>query len=191
MQITYFKLSTDKTKIDLTITDAADVVSLSVWTDKTYKEFSKLIDLSGKLTGAATENIEIFPSDLGLSFFDGIYFIEAEDDTEASLEFTYELSKYKECILTKAINATTCKESLEKSNTTLLNIYTLYKSLEYSIDLRFINEMLLIIDSLNKYCIDPCTTCSGNTESINDYENSNPDTIEIIVDGGDATTNFD
>jgi C4-type Zn-finger protein len=39
---------------------------------------------------------------------------------------------------------------------------------------------------LDKYCTNECTTCGGKVEDVSSYENSNPDTIEIILDGGTA-----
>lgn len=184
MQITNFKISTDKTKINLTITDATSVISLRLWTNKTYKEFSELIDLSSKLTGSATENIEITPTDLGISYFDGIYYIEAEDPDETFIEFTYELSKYQECILIRAVQITGCIECLSEKDSILLNLSALYKSLIFALEKRMVNQMQLIIDTLDKFCVNKCTTCGGNVKDISDYENSNPDTINIIVDGG-------
>lgn len=184
MQITNFTISSDKSKLNLTITDAASVISLRLWSNKTYKDFSKLIDLSAKLTSSATENIEITPGDLGISYFDGIYYIEAEDPDETSLEFTYELSKYKECILVRSLQMSSCTECINQKDNILVNIDLLLSGLQYALDLRYVNEMQLIIDTLDKFCTNECTTCGGNVEDISDYENSNPDTIDIIVDGG-------
>ena len=74
MQITLFKITDDKTQIDLTITDAASVTTLYVWTASTYKDYTLAIDLSSKLTASATENITIIPTDLSITEFDGLYF---------------------------------------------------------------------------------------------------------------------
>lgn len=193
MQITKFEISSDKSKIDLTITDAADLVSLSLWDHKTYKDYSKLIDLSDKLTGSATENIEISPVDLGIAYFDGIYFIEAEDPTETFIDFTSELSRYKECAVVKKLEAITssCNSCNDTKNIEFQNVNSTIEILEYALDLRYINEILLLVETLDKYCTNKCNSCGKGTSDISSYENSNPDTIEIIVFGGDATSNFD
>ena len=177
MQITSLKIASDKTKMDLTITDAASIISLRLWTNKTYKDFTKLIDLSSKLTSSATENIEITPADLGISNFDGIYYVEAEDPTETSIEYTQELSKYQECILLRTLKLTTCIDCLKEKDTILLNLSTLYKSLIFALERRMINQMQLLIGTLDKFCVNKCTTCSGNTKDVTDYENFNPDNL--------------
>lgn len=186
MQITTFTIASDKTKMNLTITDAASVISLRLWTNKTYKDFTKLIDLSSKLTSSTIENIEITPADLGVSYFDGIYYIEAEDPDETSIEYTQELSKYKECILLRSLKLTTCTDCLNEKDTILLNLSTLYKSLIFALERRMINQMQLFISTLDKFCPGKCSTCGGNIKDISDYENSNPDTINIIIDGGNS-----
>lgn len=184
MQITNLSISSDKSKINLTITDAASVVSLRLWDDTTYKDFGKLIDLASKLTGASTETIEITPSDIGITYFDGIYFVEAEDPTETSIEYTYELSKYQECITVKAAQTTSCTDCNNEKNKALNNVHALYRSLLMALDLRSINDMLSFIKTLDKYCTNTCQTCGQAVDDISSYENSNPDTIDIIVDGG-------
>jgi hypothetical protein len=184
MQITSFKISSDKSKMNLTIIDAVDVVSLRLWDHTTYKEFSDLIDLSDKLTGSSTENIEITPSDLGVNHFDGIYFIEAEDTTETSLEFTFELTKYKECATVKAVKVDPDDNCGSSSNKSFMNVVALYNSLELALEIRHINKILTLIETLDKYCTNKCQTCGDPVDDISSYENSNPDTITIIIDGG-------
>ncbi|AGO48976.1 structural protein [Cellulophaga phage phi14:2] len=182
MKITSFEISSDKSKLSLTIGDAQDVISLRLWDNDTYKDFSKLIDLSDKLTGASTETIDIFPNDLNISSFSGIYFIEAEDITETSLEFTSILNKYEECVLNQSVLYDNCEECIEDLNLNILNINTMLTSLKMALELRFINEMLNIIKALDKYCTNNCSTC-GQEIDASDYENNNPDSINIILDG--------
>lgn len=170
--------------MNLTITDAASVISLRLWDKDTYKDFTKLIDLSSKLTGADTENITIFTSDLNIEMFDGVYFIEAEDVTETSIEFTSQLNKYKECILLRSLKVDACVNCINEKDVILTNLNTIFKSLEFALDLRFIDDILLNIKTLDKYCVNDCQSCGSNIEDISSFENSNPDTINIIVDGG-------
>ncbi len=184
MQITSLTISSDKSKIDLVISDAADVTTLRLWTDQTYKEFSELIDLSSKLTGSITENIEIFPSDLGEAFFDGIYFVESEDNDETSIEFVAELTKYEECILVRSLQLTSCADCLNQKDVIFINMNGLLEVLHYAMNQRNVEVMISIINTLDKYCTEDCTGCGGEVNDVSSYENSNPDTIEIIVDGG-------
>lgn len=192
MQISNIQFSSDKKSIELTITDAASVTDLRLWTEVTYKDYSKAIDLSGKLTGSTTENITINLSDISQTVFDGVYFIEAEDDDELSIEYVWEISKYKECILNEVLELTSCKECMESENLDLINAATTIKGLEYALELRFIDEIILFTDVLNKYCSNECQSCgeNSNVENISSGEILNPDdiTLNITLDGGSSTT---
>ena len=184
MKITEFKISDDNTQLDLTITDAASVVSLRLWKDTNYKDFSKALDFASKLTGSATETITITLSDLGESSFDGIYFIEAEDDNELSLEYAYELVSYKECILNK-INDLKKPDCLTTFDKSIINAQMILLGLEDALEYRYINEILLYIKTLDVFCSDTCTTCNKVTTVDNTTEDAlNPDDIIIQVDGG-------
>jgi hypothetical protein len=184
MKITEFKISDDNTQLDLTITDAASVISLRLWKDSNYKDFSKAIDLSSKLTGSATENITITLLDISESYFDGIYFIEAEDDNELSLEYAYELLSFKECILDK-LNEISNVDCLLKESEDLINAHSILLGLEYALEYRYVNEILSYLKVLNKFCTDECKSCDKTTIIDNTTkDNLNPDTIIVEVDGG-------
>lgn len=164
MKITLFEISQDKTQLNLTIIDAATVTSLKLWTDVTYKSATLAKNLNSKLTGTATQNITISLVDLGLNYFDGVYFIQAETTTEVSTKAVGELTRYKECILNKIvqiINSTTC---LVTSDNAILNAQTLLYALETSISNSFIDEIFSIITVLKKYCSNDCKSCG-------DYKN--------------------
>lgn len=166
MQITLFKITDDKTQIDLTITDAASVTTLYVWTASTYKDYTLAIDLSSKLTASATENIIITPADLSITEFDGLYFVEAVDPDEVSIDIEVETAKYKECILEKVIALSLCSDCLTKENNSLNNAQTLLHALEYSVELDFPNEAINAINALDKFCDNACKSCGGFTNEI-------------------------
>ena len=174
MQITAFSISTDRTKINISITDAASISSLKFWTDITYKDYSLAIDLTSKLTASATENIIVTLSDLGLTYFDGVYFLEAEDIDETSTAITKDLTRYKECILNKLMEYSVCDDCLQKESPNLMNANRLLRGLEDAIEEGFINEILVIISALKKYCSNECTSC-GNRNNVTDtnYYSSN------------------
>lgn len=159
MKISSLTISTDRTQINLTIIDAATVSSLRLWTDITYKDYSLAIDLSSKLNGSSTQNIIITLSDLSLSYFDGVYFVEAEDPDEVSIEVTADLTRYKECILTKVLQIAQCDDCLKVINTSIINSQVLLRSLEVAIDEGFIDEIMLTVEALNKFCSNNCKTC--------------------------------
>ena len=186
MIISNLNISSDKSQLELTITDAQDLNTLSLWTDETYKDFSKAIDLSSKLTGSTTENITITLSDIGESYFDGVYFIEAIDNDEISLEYTYTLDKYKECILNQIIDLNSCDECLKEENLDLINAHAILKSLQYSLDLRYIEKILKFIKVLDKFCSNKCQSCKSVelTGSSNFNNNFDEITVNVTVDGG-------
>lgn len=191
MQISSFTINDDKTELDLTITDAATVQSLRLWTDKTYKNFAKAVDLSGKLTASATEIITITLADIGIEYFDGIYFIEAEDLDEVSIEYTSELTKYDECVVNRVKYISTCSECLAEQDTDLLNAYALLIGLEKALSLRFVDQILYFKTTLDKYCTADCATCGkySNVETNTSEDILGSATLVIKLDGGDATRN--
>lgn len=174
MKITLFEISQDRSQINLTITDALTTSSLKLWTNLNYKDYSKAIDLSNLLTGVATENIAITLSDLGITYFDGVYFIEATDPDEVSEAVTSDLTRYEECILTKILNIVGCEECLKFKDSSILNAQTLLYSLKTAINNSFIDEIVNITKALDKYCTDSCKTCGEFTNILDsNYYSSN------------------
>src|SRR5210317_2221026 len=121
MEITSFSVSQDRTTLNLVISDAATITTLKLWTAETYKDYSLAIDLSAKLTASATENISITPADLGEPYFDGVYFIQAEDPDEVSEAITADTTRYKECVLNELLEMGVCDECLKTTSVKLLN----------------------------------------------------------------------
>lgn len=174
MQITQFDISSDRTQIDLIITDAATISALRFWTDDNYKDYSKAIDLSALLTASATENITITLSDVGLAYFDGVYFIEAEDPDEISNAIVADLTRYKECILGKLKQFPICDDCLQTKNDSKLTAHAILLGLEYAVELGFINQILSFVSALDKYCSDDCTLCGEKNNVIDtNYYSSN------------------
>ena len=171
MKITKFEISQDRLQINLEIIDAATITSLVFWTDVTFRNYSQSIDLSSKLTGSSTENITITLGDISLPYFDGIYFIEAEGPDELSLSISSDLTKYKECILSKLMTAISCDDCLKTQLPSITNAQTLLVSLGTAIESAFIDEISLLFTALKKYCSDDCKTCGEfkNIVDVNYY----------------------
>lgn len=174
MQITEFSISPDRTELNVTIIDAISVSSLKLWTELTYKDYSLSIDLTSKLTASATENITITLSDINIPYFDGVYFLEAEDIDETSTAITKDLTRYKECIINKLMEYSVCDDCLNKESNSLTNANRILRGLEDAINEGFINEILVLISALKKYCSNECNSC-GNRNNITDtnYYSSN------------------
>lgn len=159
MQITEFYINNDRTNLILTITDASTLTTLNLFTDETYKDYNEAIDLSSKLTGATVENITITLADIGESYFDGLYFIEAESPTEVYGALETDTTRYEECILNKIVALGICDECLKEHSTSLLNAQTALVGLKFASDSGFIEEAFNLIALLNKYCSNRCKTC--------------------------------
>lgn len=184
MQITQFEISADKTQMDITITDAATVSVLRLWKNFDYQDFDLAIDLSGKLTGAATENLVVTLADINAVSFDGVYFLQAEDPDEVSVDVTAELTRYKECILEKVVTRNLGNPCLAENNIDTLNAHTSLFSLGYAIELNFVNEIIKNLSILQVYCSDECKSCGGYT-NIDDYEIRVFNDPNVVIDGGD------
>jgi len=173
MTITNFSISNDRTQFDLTITDAASATSLKLWTVSTYKDYSLAIDLTSKLTGSATEVITISLADISQYYFDGVYFIEVEDVNEIVDSITSDLTRYKECILNKILNVINADGCLAENSAPFVNVQTLLYGLNTAIENSFIDEIIKIVNSLEKYCSNECISCSKYKNIVNNtYYNS-------------------
>lgn len=164
MEITSFNINNNT--LTLEITNADSLVSLYLWDETTYKDFSKGIDLSGKLTGSATENITITLQDINQSTLDGIYFIEAQDTEFSSLKYTYNFTRYKECILDKIVKNIQCRDCMDYLNVNIINSHSLLIATEYALELGYIEVALNNIKVLNKYCSNECSECDSYSNVI-------------------------
>jgi hypothetical protein len=159
MEITLFQVSEDKTTLDLTLQNAEMADTLHLWTNKTYKTEGLQIDLSDKLNGAASQSITITLEDLGLSEFDGIYFIDVIDDVETKCAIAEELTRYKECIVDKVSSYVGCDSCLETIYPEVLNALHSLITLEIAIELALPQEILNIVFALDKFCNNDCKGC--------------------------------
>lgn len=197
MQITTFNINPNRTAINLTIVDAAGVNSLNLWTDKTYKNYNSVIDLSSKLNGSNIQDITIQLSDLNISYFDGIYFIEAESNDDISSSITADLTRYEECILNKVLEISICDDCLTKKSDATINSHVLLTSLQDAIEQGFTDEIFTLVKALNKYCSNECKSCGGykNQPSGNYYSlpakniNSSENLALFLVSGGNENNN--
>lgn len=184
MQISSLTFNSEKTAIIVQITDALDVQSLRLWTNKTYKNFSKAIDLTDKLTLSETENIAITLADIDEPYFDGIYFVEAEDSDEASIEYISELARYKECIVNRIAYLSQCNDCLLEEDTDLLNAASVLRGLERSMEIRFVEQIIYFADVLDGYCNSECSTCGKFSNLTTDESKTASDVYNVEIDGG-------
>lgn len=161
MEITSFKISNDKASLTLSLTNATAATAISLWTDKNYKYESKKVDLTSKLTGAATETITMSLADIGIKYFDGVYFVEIYSPTKTCAGIAADLTRFKECVLKKLMEHTECVSCQKVEDPFLTNIHTMLTQLEVCIENGFVQEILSLTKSLDKHCSDSCNTCGS------------------------------
>lgn len=165
MEITSITFSQDRKKIILELNNAENATSLKVWDDTSYKDYSKSIDLTSLLTGQVTESLEITPSDLGIPYFDGVYFFEIEDTSVVLSDVIADLTRYKECVLNKLRETSVCVDCPDdKKMLSIINIHAILRGVEIAVEFGFINEIILKLDTLKKFCSNDCKSCG-------DYDN--------------------
>lgn len=170
MEITTWTISADRQTLDLGITSASNASALRLWTPATFKDYSQAVDLTSKLTGAATESITITPLDIGRAYFDGVYFIEVEDTSELVIAVTAELTRYKECMVNRLMEVGVCEDCLKAESVALRNVQGMLRSLEYALELYYLDEVFSIINALDVYCSDTCDSCGRYDNLLNtDY----------------------
>ena len=159
--INTLQISSDRKTLTVDIiTDSGAVFNIvNLWTEDTFKDSVKAIDLSSKLSGSNnTESFTITSSDLGIDVFDGLYFIEFGDDNDLlKLGSVAELTTYKKCLL----YGEGCNSSEFNK---LIYINAILNSLQSAIISGYNGEAIEFINTLKKFC----TTCSdcGNLNSI-------------------------
>lgn len=84
-----------------TVVEENRIISLFLWTHNTFKNYSEALDITEYLNQTTNkENITIKAIDLGLESFEGLIFIEAEDNDEEMSEECSTCSNVQLMILT-------------------------------------------------------------------------------------------
>lgn len=184
MRIDSVQISSDFTNLIVTITDASSANTLLFWNNDTYKDFTQSKDFSAKLDGTATQTVDISLSEINEPYFDGIYFFEAQSNTETSINYCYILTKYKECVLNGIMEMKGCDDCLEKMDNKVREMHSILMSLEYALQERFIDDAISIVKMMDKFCSKSCNTCGTYTFVNNDTIDENFETTTVILDGG-------
>lgn len=180
ISVTKFMVSNDLSTIDLDVTVnlGQTVTELLLWTEKTYRDPSKSVDLSSLIVGSGnTESIEISADAAGLSNFDGIYFAQiTTSDSEAVVVATFNLTQYyivqAKLIANIDLSCLSCNGNFQ--NALLFDLYLeatknslLLGRFQDAID--NLNNLIITIDtSTCDSCndIDPIVSTAGNIVSV-------------------------
>lgn len=163
-------VSSDRTSITVSVTtDASNFTSVNLWTQDTYKDYNEAIDLSSlsSLSGQ-TEDFTIAASDVGISEFDGLYFIEFEDsDNNTQLGAVAELTSYKQCLLDASLEVLQDNVNVLQGSgcgnpkfNKIIYVHSLLSAVQAAILSGYYGEAIDIVSALETIC-DDCETCES------------------------------
>ena len=177
ISINILQIPSDRQTINVSVeTSVGNTIDSAIlWTDSTFKDYTKAIDLSDKLVGI--NNKEVFSINIGDTTengsFDGIYFIEftatnvvstggacVDYDELISLGVVANLGYFQECLLKDILKINYNTDDVINSNevTNVINVKVLLDALVVSIKFGYYQEALDILASLRKLCKSN-TTC--------------------------------
>lgn len=181
MTINILNLSQDNTSINVSVeTREGDTIqSALLWTDKTFKDYTKAINLEDYLSGL--NNKEVFTIDvssLGIESENRLFFIEFSSTNVNNVQtgcdsceentlmgITADFSMYREFILDKILNlhydknCTISRQEVSK----IVNLEMILKAICTSISFGYYNEAISLLTDLNKLAVEDleCDTCSA------------------------------
>lgn len=177
--INIFQVTSDRSTINVSVETSTGetITSAKLWTDETFKNNALAIDLSSKLQGI--NNKEVFTvssSDIGISSFDNIYFIEftstnVNDSTDdcnecnnlSLLGVTGNLGYFDSCLLNNILEIHYDTDDI--NNNILLNdvfnIKMLMTGIERSIKFGYYQNAIDILATLKVICRkrNECSQC--------------------------------
>ncbi len=183
ISINILQIPSDRKTIDVSVeTSVGNTIDSAIlWTDSTFKDYTKAIDFSSKLEGI--NNKEVFSIEIGdtneTDTFDGIYFIEftstnitAADDTECTdcndfvvLGVVANLGYFQECLLEDILKINYNTEDVINSNyvNNVINTKVLLDALCIAIKFGYYEEAIDLLTSLRKMCKNNngCISCNS------------------------------
>lgn len=180
INVTTFMVSNDLSEISfiVDVNSGQTITSLKLWTEDTYKDPSKSVDLTSLLAGVSeSEDITITADNAGVSTLDGIYFCQIEtSDNEAVVVATANFTQYykiqAKLIANIDLSCLECNTNFQ--NALLFDLYL--EATKNSLILgRFqdaidhLEKLIITVDTSNcDECsnIDPVVSTAGNIVSV-------------------------
>lgn len=167
--INTLQISEDRQTLNIALTaEVGDTFSaVNLWTEDTYKDYTKAIDFSSKLAGSTNiESFTITATDLNISQFDGIYFLEFTDNNaDLKISAVAELTTYKKCLLDNTLEILNSDINVIKGEgcnnsefNKLIYIHSILNALQSAIISGYYGEAIDFIKTLKKFC-KPCSEC--------------------------------
>ena len=186
ISINILQIPSDRKTINVSVeTSVGNTIdSVKLWTDSTFKDYTKAIDLSDKLEGI--NHKEVFSIEIRdtneLESFDGIYFIEftatnvvsvgnscTNNNDFVSLGVVANLGYFQECLLKNILKVNYNTEDVLNSNeiNKLVNTRVLIDGLSTSIKFGYYSEAIDLLNGLRKICKETsCISCNSLTTPI-------------------------
>lgn len=134
---------------------------------------SQAVDITGKFTGAPSEEITINLSDLQTSDFDDSYVLEIKtDEKKHYLKSTSNSIRFDKCILDKLMKLSMCDSCLEKESVPIVNIFMMMNALSIANEYGYLREVISITNALKKVCSDNCKDCGNYSDSVIEINSS-------------------
>lgn len=172
MKIVSFKPKDDGLALILTLENASNADKLILWTDDTYKDYNKAIDLTSLLTSDSSQIVEIPSTMISQLYLNGVYVIQIEDDINVASSITQYSVRYEECILEKLSALKLCDDCLNNESVELTNAQALLNGFRDAVSHGFIEEAGSIRRALDKFCSNDCKSCGHyyNIKNDNYYD---------------------
>jgi len=162
-----FEVSADRLSLALKVTVGTGelVTSLSLWTEGTYKVQSQAIDLTSLIVGTGiVEEITISASAAGVTSFDGIYFLEIENNNAtdapgivATLSLTRYYAVMARLIANVDLSCLNCNDNFQ--NALLLDMYV--EAMKNSIKIGRFRDSIEFLKKINIFEEISCGECSN------------------------------
>lgn len=180
--VNFFNIRQDQQAIQVSVetSEGFNITSAKLWTQNTYKDYFKAIDLSYKLEQVNNkEAFLITPSDISQTgLLTGIYFLEIESNSPSQecsscsnpmLAVTANFNPIKECMLNKILELSVCDGDIftdsscnSNNGMSIININLLLEALCTALTFGYYNEAMDLYNTLSKLCNvqSNCTECN-------------------------------
>lgn len=163
--INSFTIASDGSNLNVSVSAAETykITSAILWTQDTYKDYTKAIDFTSKLAQTSENEIfEITAADISVTELDGIYWIEFETDEaaqEAALGVTTNLTRFYYCIseMVYAVTDPCVDNNMPLFNSLTANMYI--DCLRNALILSQYTQAIMFWKNLNRMCKVSCKTC--------------------------------
>jgi len=148
--------------VNVTTNVGSNITKVLLWNDNTFKDYSQAIDLTFKLE--QVNNNEIFivsPSDINISSFTGIWFLEFTSDYEEEgcstcsnsvIGIASNLNNIKSIILNEILELNNCHNcgDISKDYDNVINLHLINKGICTALQLGYYEEAIYLYKKIRK-----------------------------------------